>query len=352
MTTLQDYLKSNTIDQLKEQYSIDYKFHPEYPNLVQFGYSMIDSPMGEPIVQECRGIILDKNTLEIVSIAFNKFFNIEEGHAAKINWDNAVVQEKLDGSCMTIYYYDSKWHVMTNGSPNAAGNVGDYAFTFAEYFWDTFKKQNLKLPTRTDLCFTFELTGPPNMIVVQHKESKLTLIGVRGKDTVEHDPKLFVDHVNCESVKVYDHTNLQQLIDSFEVTSPLDSEGYVVMDGFKRVKIKNPKYVLWHHLKGKLSPKGILETIITGEKEEFVTYFPDKVDVFNEMEDKLNAYIHKVENEYNKIKGVESIKEFASYAVLQECSAAMFAVKRGKSPSIRKFILGMQVDKVLENINK
>ena len=105
-----------------------------------------------------------------------------------------------------------------------------------------------------------------------------------------------------------------------------------------------------HHMKGKLTKRGILEAIISGEKEECIAYFPDKKFLFDDIEDKLNYYIYKVEEEYNKIKHVESMKEFASYAVLLDCNSAMFAVKRGKCSSIRKYILSMQIDKIMEHI--
>lgn len=40
---------------------INIKRHPKYPNLVQFTYDSIKSPKDDPIVIECRGIILDEN---------------------------------------------------------------------------------------------------------------------------------------------------------------------------------------------------------------------------------------------------------------------------------------------------
>jgi hypothetical protein len=54
--------------------------------------------MGLPEMQDCRGIILEKGTWNVMSLAFRKFFNAEEGNAHKIDWKTAKILEKLDGS--------------------------------------------------------------------------------------------------------------------------------------------------------------------------------------------------------------------------------------------------------------
>ncbi len=59
--------------------------------------------MGEKIVQQCRGIILDEaNNWQIVSYPYDKFFNYEESYAPQLDWSTAKIFEKLDGSLMTL----------------------------------------------------------------------------------------------------------------------------------------------------------------------------------------------------------------------------------------------------------
>ncbi len=61
MLKIQEYLRSGkTLAELKEEFGIKHNRHGEHPNLVGLKYSQIDSPMGEQIVQECRGLILDE----------------------------------------------------------------------------------------------------------------------------------------------------------------------------------------------------------------------------------------------------------------------------------------------------
>src|ERR1017187_2830704 len=103
---IQKFLRStpNGIEELKARYSIDCKRHGEYPNLLLFKYNQIESNFAEPIVQEARGIILDESdNWKVVCYTFRKFHNHGESLAAKIDWSNAVVQTKEDGSLMQCF---------------------------------------------------------------------------------------------------------------------------------------------------------------------------------------------------------------------------------------------------------
>ena len=77
-----------------------YNLKISYKNgLYCFKYNQISSNFNNPIVCEARGLILDSKTFEVVCCPFFKFFNIDEPHAAKIDWENGVsVSEKIDGS--------------------------------------------------------------------------------------------------------------------------------------------------------------------------------------------------------------------------------------------------------------
>jgi hypothetical protein len=72
-----------------------------YPLKILLKYNQLVSPtlMSFPEIQDCRGIILEKGTWKVMSLAFRKFFNAEESNAAKIDWNTASVLEKLDGCC-------------------------------------------------------------------------------------------------------------------------------------------------------------------------------------------------------------------------------------------------------------
>ena len=106
-------------------------------NLVMFKYDQIESDMSLPIVQECRGLILDFDTNDIVSFPFKKFFNAGETNAAEIDWSSCWVGEKIDGSITKVVKIGDKLLWSTNGVPNAfnaplAEQIGCTAKSFGD----------------------------------------------------------------------------------------------------------------------------------------------------------------------------------------------------------------------------
>ena len=74
--------------------SRDEKFGRKF---VMFKYSQIESNFNIPLVRECRGLILDEDTLEHISVPFFKFGNAGESYCPEIDWSSCWVGEKLDG---------------------------------------------------------------------------------------------------------------------------------------------------------------------------------------------------------------------------------------------------------------
>jgi ribosomal protein S8 len=98
MLAIQKYIKENGFDKAVNVFQLKTR---EYENKILMKYDQLVSPtiMANIEVQECRGLILEKGTWNVMSLAFTKFFNSEEGNAAKIDWNTAHVLEKLDGCC-------------------------------------------------------------------------------------------------------------------------------------------------------------------------------------------------------------------------------------------------------------
>ena len=71
-------------------------------NLIMFKYSQQDSDLSNDIVKECRGIILDEDTFEPISVPYFKFFNAGEPNAAEVDWSSAKVLQKIDGSLIKV----------------------------------------------------------------------------------------------------------------------------------------------------------------------------------------------------------------------------------------------------------
>jgi T4 RnlA family RNA ligase len=344
---------------LNEKFGIINRQHPKYPNLHLYKYDQINSPMGEPLVRQCRGLILDANEQwRVISWPFNKFFNYGEGHADTIDWGTTKVQEKLDGSLATLYFYDGHWNMATSGSPDGGGQVNGYDFTFSDLFWKTFNNMGLKVPSfyAVDFSFMFELTTPFNRIVVKHNEPSLHLIGIRNRydgDEVDVD-SAWAKKFGYPTVKSFPLTSFEAITASFEYIDPLNQEGYVVVDGsFNRNKVKSPAYVAIHHMRGNggPSPKSLLQIVRTNESSELLTHFPEWKPLYDDVKARFDSLLSELEADYTRITAETAggtQKEFAMRATKTKCSGAMFNVRSGKSKSIKAYLNEMDIKHLLE----
>jgi len=90
------YIKANGLAKAIKDFNLVCKV---YENKILLKYDQLDSPMGCAEVQDARGLILEKDTWKVMCMTFRKFFNAEEGHAARIDWPTAHILEKVDGCC-------------------------------------------------------------------------------------------------------------------------------------------------------------------------------------------------------------------------------------------------------------
>lgn len=71
----------NWLDVLVSEYKISVSRDGD---LVSLKYDMIESPMHEEIVQQCRGMVVDTAQNKVLAWPYNKFWNLGEGQAASI----------------------------------------------------------------------------------------------------------------------------------------------------------------------------------------------------------------------------------------------------------------------------
>lgn len=236
---------------LWKDYKIKIKKESTYA-IFNYGF---DCDYADPIVQEARGIILDTEKLEVVCWPFRKFGNHNESYADPIDWTNAKVQEKVDGSIVKLWYDRKKpgWQFSTNATLRAENApVGEFSLisfhdlickadNFGEIPFDTLDR---------DVTYIFELVSPDTRIVVPYDTTTLYHIGTRHNltgremdiDIGIRKPKMYPIHSLGECVETAIRLNQT---DSEEIMA----EGFVVVDSnWNRVKVKSPDYIAKHHL--------------------------------------------------------------------------------------------------------
>lgn len=306
------------------------------PGLALLKYNQLVADMSNPVIQECRGIVLDQaDNFRPVCFPYSKFFNYGEQHAAKIDWKTALVMEKLDGSLLNMWQCPrtKKYVVSTTGSPDASGNVGDNKRTFAQLFWETFSRLGYKLPGDSNWTFMFELCTPLNQVVVRYPTPEIRLHGVRcNMSGQEIDPFLTANMCGWKSVRVFPWMeSLEHCLQATKDQKGTEIEGFVVRDReFQRIKIKNEDYVKLHHLRSAVSVNKFYDLVRSGEWVEFVSYFPQYTDLLHKIHAADIKKGLEIVEAYNQIKGIETQKDFATQALGYSFSDALFTLRRGE----------------------
>lgn len=265
----------------------------EDDNLVLFKYNQISSDFNEEICRECRGIILEKGTWRVVRYAFRKFFNVDEVFADTIDWNTAVATEKIDGSIMTLFNYNREWHLATNGSINAykaeLAGVSPYK-NFGELFDVAAKNAGLDYKLlNPNQNYTFELVSPFNKVVIDYPKPMIYLLSVRDMTTLEE----FRGYYDLGSVPHPTEYNLNSEEEYRQCVAdmPEGHEGIVVRDiNGNRVKIKTVLYFQLHRAKnnGVFTLEKVIDLIRANNHHEFLSYFPEYTDYFNEVKQKID----------------------------------------------------------------
>ncbi len=354
MLAVQRFLREGgTLADLTAKFSIHVRRHETLPNLVLLKYDQIASAMGEEIVRDCRGLILDEaDGWHAVSLAFRKFFNHGEGHAAPIDWSTARVQEKLDGSLMVLYWYADEWRVASSGTPDACGDINGSGLLFRDLFWRTFGAAAWALPpvAMRGLCFAFELTAPQNRVVVRHMTPGLTLIGCRDMSTLAEVSVESVGQVlGIPTVRSFGLQSFDQIAETFREMNPLGQEGYVVVDAaFNRVKVKHPGYVALHHLRDGFGPRRIVEVIRRGEIDEVLAAFPEFEEDMRAARAAFLSLVDELEGDYARLAHIPVVgpaeqKAFALLAIKSRVSGYLFQRRKGLVADARQYLAEMQI---------
>jgi hypothetical protein len=273
---------------------------------VMFSYNQIESDFNHKIVREARGIIFENGKWENpVCWAFDKFGNYGESYVPEIDWDTALVTEKIDGSLIKVWW-DGDWKISTNGTIDAfKAELGDIHMpNFGEYFMKVINKyygffENFVESLNVDLTYMFELVGPYNRVVIPYEKSDVYFLGARNKYTGEeyyfcNDLLVGALGLGCfKRPKRYPLYSLNACIKAAEEFS-WDQEGFVVVDATgNRVKVKSPAYVLAHFMRNNnvITRKHLINIVLINEVEEFLCYASDYKDELLSCERHIKALL-------------------------------------------------------------
>jgi len=328
MNSLQRFIYDNIDNNWKTQLE-NAPYHitiTEDEHFYMFKYNQIKSDFSLQVVRDARGIILDKNKFKIACNPFPRFFNYGESNAAEIDWSNARIESKEDGSLLKLWWnkYKQDWQISTNGMLNAFDallsaplhgkwEVDNFGALF--HYICTIKKHKIawiQLPK--EATHLVEICSLNNKVVLTYEDPTIFYICSRhnetGKEFIESDEIIPFPHVKRIKVKSID--------DCYEALNKLDknSEGFVIRDSHQnRVKLKTELYLLRHRMKGEgvFTEKRALQIIQIHEDEEFAAYFPEYEKMLLDIKVKLQMGILAILMEHKNLhqKHFKNRKEMA-----------------------------------------
>lgn len=363
---VQKFLKTKSLLELRSEHGIDYRL---CGHKVSLNYHQVEARNGDKIAEECRGLILRKmdgseilpyevlDQTKILCFGFKRFYNHGDPHAAKIDWNTAVAQEKCDGTLCQLYYDDIKneWHVATRKVPEANLPIhGDGAYTFRELFEIALKETtNLSFEIfiqglNPECTYIFELCTPLNRVVVTYENYKVFFLGMRTISSLEEHCSFYVEQY-LPKPNTYPLSSFDDILSFVSGQNPLEMEGIVVCDGnFNRVKIKSPAYVMANRLHDTLpsSPKNCLVLALEEKADDILPICPDRAkDMLIRIQEKTREFIRFNDEHFLESFDTHNCDRYFADWVSVECAkdkrvwaAPMFQRFHGKASSVRDYL--------------
>lgn len=337
MYILQYLREHRSLEKLLAEHKIYSSRSRDHGSLVCLSYSQIESNLGSPLVQECRGLIVDESdNYNVVARGFDKFFNAEEPNAHEIDWTRARITEKLDGTMIIISMYHGQPIISTTGTADASGPVSDFGFSFAELVRKVLRDTYNTSPEEVmqfETSLIFELTTPFNYQVVRTPSSALTLLAARNlRDFSWLDHRSIANAIGVPYVRTIDlPNNLDQLKSIVHGFNGSECEGVVVDDGVGRIKVKSKDYVLKHKLRSALcSTKSIVQVIAEQEWNEVLATMPELDVVLNPWIDAYNNCMRSAYEAYDRFFYTsQTRKDFALKVKDHKAASLLFGLYDG-----------------------
>lgn len=324
MLQVQRYLQEYDLEALQNNHKINVIPHAFLP-LILLNYDAVETRKANlayhEITRECRSLVLEKDTWKIVSRAFRRFFNLGEYEEKEFNWNQYYIQEKMDGSLISVWWYQNKWHVRTSGSWADQKICGECSYTWEQLVFELIGSR-IEVFNK-NLTYVFELTSPWNQVVKPHNKAELTLLSLFcNEEGLEEDRWFVIETANLlgfNRPEAYAFANIDEAVGWLKA-QPASFEGFVLLDDkYNRYKVKNTAYLNLHRLRGQnglFMTRNLIPLILhkPEEKEEILTYYTWLKPKWEQIENKIwtalkNAdEIHNLYPDYNQKQFALAIK--------------------------------------------
>lgn len=275
-----DLFDINLFNKMVEEKYVIVRQHDQYPLSIA-GYSdkaQFDRRWNE-VTLNCRGLIYNTDTLEIVARPWKKFFNNGEANAAWIDYNSPIeVTDKLDGSLGILYRVpagEGLYGISTRGSFHSE------QAKHATMIW--ISKYESRAVPMDGYTFLFEIIYPDNRIVLDYgSKDDLVLLGcVETGSGYVYGPREAAAMLNWPG-EITEVFNFATISDMLAAPDRANTEGYVIRQGNKMVKWKRPDYVELHRLISNLSEKSVWAGLSSGKTA---------LDICEDLPDEFHGFV-------------------------------------------------------------
>lgn len=263
----------------------------------------------------------------IVTFPFIRFFNTVEGNVAPIDYENAEMLEKLDGTMVCVSFPDKKCETpLYSTRKMVSAEPKDINFKVTSFIGKKFPFMPLigSYVKKLDFCeaelnhtYIFEFIHEASYVVTKYRPEQygLYLIGARNVITHKELSELELDsmarNVGAFRPRRWNATQAeaQRIIAEASIETP-DFEGFIFRDKVtgNRAKLKNLDYLRKHRaLTDVRSFRTLAPLVLQGEADEIVGYFPHAKQNVDEILRVYENYVDEVTAKVLswKLKGLE-----------------------------------------------
>jgi hypothetical protein len=248
-----------------------------------------------PWMRYCRGIIVDTKTNKVICVPPMKsieFSSIDECYFPDNNDKEYSVL--LDGTMINMFYHNDEWILSTRSSIGAKTRW-DGKRTFADLFKEAEPKTHWREQLQTDHCYSFVLVHFQNRNVSPVNENGIFLVEQHKMgDTIQ---KVKLDTLEgVQNVISFD----SDYLNNYKQPLYFSIKGVTIQINNKRYKWINPNFTYVSQLKMNHNNKlmNYISLRQCGKLKEYLQYFPEESERFNNYRDEFNIIKDDIFNGY------------------------------------------------------
>lgn len=291
-----------------------------------------------------RGLVVKKpnknwngDPLDLISsFPFTRFFNHKEKDAASVDFNNAHMIEKLDGSMVAVHFptgnpsepafHTRRMHSLHEPDMQlkqksfTSGQESKFLFIIKGYVDKlNFSKKDI------DNTYIFEFIHKISEVVTKYTQNQygLYLIGARNiktfKEYSEEELNEIAKRIGSYRPRIFTTTkDMSEIEKMFKIAAKEtpDFEGFIFRDKNTgdRVKLKDPDYLKKHRTLGDLTFQSLIPLYFDGETDEIVSYFPIAKTNVDKIDMAIKEYVNTMQEKIIHYKKMNlSRKELASF---------------------------------------